>query len=313
MSIQQQRIIKPATLKPGDTVAVISPAGATVEPADAFEQGIALLEAAGFKPKLMPNAHKRQMYLGGTDAERLQDLHAAFEDPSVNGILCARGGYGCMRLLPELDMKKIAANPKVFIGFSDITSLLLPFYQHCGLVGFYGPMLTSSLIHHEPYSEGEMLKLVRNEVSLPYNIPNRDPYQYFQPGTATGRLIGGNLSLLSAMCGTPWQPETRGHILFLEDWHEKYYTLDRKFQQLKLAGLFDGIAGLLLCDFSEIEPEPEMDLPAFLKTLTDWLGVPVGYGFSVGHGEQTATLPIGCEARFDATAGTLTLLEAPVQ
>ncbi|HEY9687139.1 MAG TPA: LD-carboxypeptidase [Coleofasciculaceae cyanobacterium] len=311
MSILKQQLRKPVALKPGDTIAVISPAGPTRE-TEAFDRGLDLLETAGFKVRLMPHARKQRMYLAGTDAERLRDLHDAFADPNINGILCARGGYGCMRLLPELDFELIAANPKVFIGFSDITSLLLPFYQRCGLGGFYGPMLTSNLVHGEPFSQTELFKLVSNQPQAPYEIPNRDTYHCFRPGVAEGPLIGGNLSLLSALCGTPWQPKAQGHILFIEDWKEKYYSLDRQFQQLKLAGIFEGIAGLLLCDFSEIEAEPEMALPDFLKSLTDGLDVPMGYGFSVGHGEQTATLPMGCQARFNAQAGSLTLLEAPV-
>ncbi len=310
---------KAPALHPGDTIAIVSPAGATpIEPADSvkpdpFDQGIALLEQVGFRVKLMPHAKNKRLYLAGTDAERLSDLQAAFTDPAVKGILCARGGYGCTRLLPHLDFALIRQNPKVFIGFSDITALLLPIYQQTGLIGFYGPMLTSNLIHNEPYSQSQLLSMVQGQNKAPYSIPNQNAYQCFQPGIAQGRLIGGNLSLLTALCGTPFQPRTEGHILFIEDWHEKYYTLDRQFQQLKMAGLLDGIAGLLLADFSEIETEPEQTLPEFLQTLTAFLKVPVGFGFSVGHGEQTATLPIGCLAEFNAASGTLTLLENPVR
>lgn len=310
-SCSSSPIIKPKSLPRGSTIAVISPAGATPD-ANAFTQGVALLEAAGYRVKLMPNAQNKRMYLAGTDAERLADLHAAFADPDVDGILCARGGYGCMRLLPYLDFERVRQNPKVFIGFSDITALLVPFYQRTGLVGFYGPMLTSNLVHQEPFSQAELFKLVSRPAKTPLLIANQDQYQAYLPGVAEGRLIGGNLSLLSALCGTPFQPETRGHILFIEDWKEKYYSLDRQFQQLKMAGVFERITGLLLCDFSDIEPEPEMNLSDFLKELTGFLGVPVGYGFSVGHGEQTATLPIGCQARFDAENGMLTLLESPI-
>lgn len=311
-------LTKPKALKPGDTIAVISPAGATPPPEkpdelDSFEQGLVLLEKAGFRVKLMPNVKRKRLYLAGTDAERLADLHAAFVDPEVDGILCARGGYGCMRLLPDLDFQSVAQNPKVFVGFSDVTALHLAFYQQIGLVGFYGPMLTSNLVHGEPYSQAELLRLTQGEASIPFEIQNRDMYHCFQPGMAEGRLMGGNLSLLTALCGTQFQPKAHGHILFIEDWHEKYYTLDRQFQQLRLAGVFDGIAGLLLCDFSEIEPEPEQVLPEFLRELTSFLSVPVGYGFSVGHGEQTATLPIGCQARFNASEGSLLLLESPVE
>ncbi len=303
--------LQPKALPPGSTLAIISPAGATPNE-QAFTDGVALLETAGYKVKLMPHAQNKRMYLAGSDIDRLADFHATFDDPEVDGILCARGGYGCMRLLPHLDFERVRQNPKVLIGFSDVTALLLPLYQRTGLVGFYGPMLTSNLVHHEPFSQAELFKLIQQPVATPYTIPNLDTYRPFMPGIAEGRLIGGNLSLLAALCGTPYQPDTRGHILFIEDWKEKYYSLDRQFQQLKLAGLFDRITGLILCDFSEIEPEPELNLSDFLKELTAFVGVPVGYGFSVGHGAQTATLPIGCMARFDAEQGTLTLLESPV-
>ncbi len=306
----------PRKLAPGDTIGVISPAAPTVEPADAFEKGASLLETAGFRIRLLPHARNRQAYLAGSDADRLADLHAAFDDPDVRGILCSRGGYGCMRLLPGLDFERIRHNPKVFIGFSDVTALHIPFYQEAGLVGFYGPMLTSNLINGEPYSQRELFGLVTGKHTAPYTIPNRDTYHCLNPGIAEAPLIGGNLSLLAALCGTPHQPRTEGHLLFIEDWKEKYYSLDRQFQQLKLAGLFDGIAGLLLCDFSDTESglEPEQDYPLTeqLRRLTGDLDVPVGYGFSVGHGEETATLPIGIRAAFNADSGALTLLEAPV-
>lgn len=275
-----------------------------------------MLEAAGFHVKLLPHAKAHQGYLAGSDEERLSDLHAAFEDPEIKGILCARGGYGCMRLLPSIDFEQIRSHPKVFIGFSDVTALHIPFYQEAGLVGFYGPMLTSNLINKEPYSQQELLGLITGAHCPPYTIPNRDTYHCLTPGQTEAPLIGGNLSLLAALCGTPYQPQTAGHLLFIEDWKESYYSLDRQFQQLKLAGLFDQIAGLLLCDFSEVESglAPPQDYPLVeqLQRLTCDLHIPVGYGFSVGHGEETATLPIGIRAAFDANNGILTLLEAPV-
>jgi muramoyltetrapeptide carboxypeptidase len=178
-------------------------------------------------------------------------------------------------------------------------------------MGFYGPMLTSNLSNGEPYSQSELFGLLRGSKAFPHVVPNRDPYFTYRDGVAEGRLIGGNLSLLTALCGTPYQPDTREHILFIEDWKECYYTLDRQFQQLRMAGLFDHVRGVILCDFSQIETESDWPLPDFLKSLTDFLKVPVGYGFSVGHGEETATLPIGCMARFDAATGQLTLLESP--
>lgn len=305
-----QHTLKP--LKPGAVVAVISPAAPTQDAEQTFQAGLHYLEAQGYRPKLMPNARNKQAYLAGSDQERLADLHAAFADPEVEGILCARGGYGCMRLLPQVDFGLIAQNPKVFIGFSDVTALHIAFYQEAGLRGFYGPMLTSNLVYPEEFLSGNLLfPVVKGGIELPYTVPNHDPYHCLNPGEATAPLLGGNLSLLAALCGTPWQPKTAGHILFIEDWKEQYYTLDRQIQQLRLAGLFDNIAGLLFCDMSEITPEPDYPLEKLLQDLTQDLGVPVGYGYSIGHGKVTATLPYGCRASFNATTGTLTLLELP--
>lgn len=311
---------KPKALKPGDTIAVISTSSPTSPPDSAFAEGLAWIETNGFTPKLMPNAKAQWHYLAGTDAERLSDLHAAFADPSVDGILCARGGYGTMRLLPHIDFSIIQNNPKVLIGFSDLTALHLAFYQQTGLVGFYGPMLISNLTDPKPteeqvYEQAALLNLVCDKQPTPITLINQNAYHCLQTGLAEAPLTGGNLSLLAALCGTPWQPKTDGHLLFIEDWKEKHYSLDRKFQQLKLAGVLNNIAGLLLCDFSEIEPEPDQSLIELFTELTSDLqqrGIPVGYGFSVGHGSQSGTLPYGISARFDAAQGTLTLLEKPV-
>lgn len=305
-------LIKPKALTPGSTIAIISTSAPTAaaDP-DPFEIGIALLEKAGYKVKLMPNVRDKQVYLAGSDANRLSDLHAAFADPSIDAILCARGGYGAMRLLDHIDWQLIQKNPKPLIGFSDLTAFHIACYQQTGLVGFYGPMLTSNLIHDEPDSLAELLKVLTG-TPVPYDIKNLDSYSCFQNGIAEGPLTGGNLSLLTSLCGTPYQPKTEGHILFIEDWHEKHYTLDRQFQQLRLAGLLEKAAGILLCDFSEIEPEPDQTLNEVLRDLTRDLNIPIGFGFSVGHGKQTSTLPYGIKARFDATAGKLTILETPV-
>lgn len=307
-----QPILAPA-LQTGDTIAVISPAAPST--AESLEQGIAYLSALGYKPKLMPHAKASRYYLAGTDADRLSDLHAAFADPEIRGVLSARGGYGCMRLLPNVDWELIQANPKVFIGFSDLTTLLLPIFERTGLVCFHGPMLTSNLIEGDTYSQESLWQQVTGQVSYPFTVQNLSQYECFHPGTATGRLIGGNLSLLTALCGTPYQPDTRGALLFIEDWHERYYTLDRQFTQLKLAGMFDDLAGLILCDFTEIEETDrwaDYPLKALLKDLTATLQVPTGWGLSVGHGDQSATLPVGTSARFEASSGRLEILSAPV-
>lgn len=317
MLLSTQSLVKPKALQPGGTIAIVSPAANTpVNPdgSSPFDDGVKLIESRGYRAKLMPHVKKSALYLAGSDEQRLSDLHAAFSDPEVDAILCARGGYGCMRLLPYLDFELVQNNPKIFAGFSDVTALLIPFYMRLGLVGFYAPMLTSNLVHKEMFSEAELFRQIDGSLASQeeFTVPNLDSYSCLQSGQSEGRLIGGNLSLLTALCGTPYQMNAENHILFIEDWQESYYTLDRKFQQLKMAGVFKGIKGLLLCDFSEIEPCPEKSLPDFLKSLTETLNVPVGYGFSVGHGEQTGTLPMGVSASFNADTGSLKLLESAV-
>jgi muramoyltetrapeptide carboxypeptidase len=217
--------------------------------------------------------------------------------------------------MDRIDFDLIQQNPKVFMGFSDLTALHLAFYQKAGLGGFYAPMLTTNLIREEAYSQSALLELVQAKFTLPYQIPNKaSQYICINPGQVDAPITGGNMTLLASLCGTAYQPETDGHILFLEDWHEKHYSLDRKYQQLKLSGVLDNIKGLVFCDFSAIEPEAGQSLPELFAELTTDLqakGIPVGYGFSIGHGEQTGTIPYGIHCRFDAKEGNLNLLESP--
>ncbi len=307
------RPLQAKALQPGDTLAVISPA-APSQPHE-MDMGVSYLKNLGFQVKVMPHARTAAHYLAGNDAERLADLHAAFADPDVDGILAARGGYGCMRLLPHLDWNLIQAHPKVIIGFSDLTALLLPLYERTGLMGFHGPMLTSNLIEGDSYTQSELWKQVMGQATYPYRIPNQTTYHCLHAGTCEAPLMGGNFSLLAALCGTPYQPHPVDHVLFIEDWREDFYSLDRQWMQLKLAGMFEGIRGLLLCDFAEMKESTWSDYTLIdcFRALTEELSVPVGIGFSVGHGGQTATLPIGSVVRFEATSGHLEILSAPVR
>jgi muramoyltetrapeptide carboxypeptidase len=309
----------PKALRVGDTIALIAPAGPSS--IQDIEAGKAYLQTLGFVPKLMPNASQCLPYLAGDDSSRLADLHEAFRDPSIHGILCLRGGYGTMRLLDKMDWRVVQDNPKVFIGFSDLTSFLIPAYQRTGLVGFHGPMLTSNLIDPDPnnqYTREQLWPMVTGKLAFPYTVKSTTPYQCLNSGEAQGVLMGGNLSLLAALSGTAYQPDTEGCILFIEDWRESPYKVDRKWTQLALAGYFDHIVGLLLCDFTEML---QMDQGQSLKGLFSFLAesvlernpaCPIGIGFSVGHGVQTATLPIGLPARFVAESGHLEILSSPV-
>jgi muramoyltetrapeptide carboxypeptidase len=222
-----------------------------------------------------------------------------------------------MHLLPFIDWQWVKDNPKVFIGFSDITVLLLTMLKETGLVGFHGPMLTSNLIENNDQTQAALWQMVMGETNYPNIIlkPEADEYKCLQSGVAEGLLMGGNLSLLCALCGTPYQPNFEGAVLFIEDWHESYYSIDRQWQQLKMAGIFNGIKGLILGDFVEITDSdtwPNFGLANYFKALTQDLQVPVGLGLKFGHAQQTATLPVGAACRFEATTGHLEILHAPV-
>jgi muramoyltetrapeptide carboxypeptidase len=306
--------LKPPPLRPGQTLAIVSPAAPS--PPESLALGKALLEGKGFHVKVMPHAHQRSTYLAGSDEQRAQDLMQALQDPSVDAVLCARGGYGCARLLPYLDWECLKTiPPKAVMGFSDITVLHQAIAQQLGWVSFYSPMLTSNLT--EPEQENTWaswldLMLWPEERSLPYPIPNWDTYHCLHAGEVKGILRGGNLTLLTTLCGTAYHPRyTQATILVLEDWKERFYSLDRQWTQLVQAGVFQNVVGILLADFSQIPAESDLRLPEFFKSLSQALKIPVGFGFSVGHGPQTATLPLGVAASLDATTGFLLLEESP--
>lgn len=314
-TINKPPLLKPRALKKGGCIAIVSPAAPTPQLAQ-FYAGAQLLAHAGYYVKQFPHAHHQHHYLAGSDHTRQADLIAAFTDPDVDAILCARGGYGCTRLLNDFPFDVVRKNPKLLIGFSDVTALLTAFYQETGLSGCYGPMLTSNLIEQDPYTWENLFQLITDPsaITFPHLIENHDALQYecITSGSVEAPLYAGNLTLLAALCGTPYQPNPAGHILCIEDWKESHYSLDRQFQQLRMAGVFDQIAGLLLCDFSQTTPEPTQSLlDLFTEQFSD-LGIPVGYGFSVGHGPHTATLPMGIQARFNADTGSLELLESAV-
>jgi muramoyltetrapeptide carboxypeptidase len=311
----------PKALKPNETVGIISPAYPTIRDAaheDPFQKAEDFLIQAGYHPQWLPNAKKHWHYMAGQDVERRDDLHAAFLDPAISAIWCARGGYGSMRLLADIDWSLIASHPKLLLGFSDITALQLAAYTKTGLVSLYAPMLTSNLIHpqeHPQTSLQDIVDLLDPDLSLPYRVVNRASWQCLVPGTAEGVLLGGNLSLIAALCGTPYLPDFSGCILFLEDWLESAHSLDRQFEQLRLAGVFDALAGLLLCDFSHLTASsyaPDLAWPVLFKDLSRHLNCPVGLGFSVGHCPAMTTLPQGVLTRLDTTTGNLELLESPV-
>jgi muramoyltetrapeptide carboxypeptidase len=310
---------KPRRLAPGDTIGLVSPAGpstatSSTTPVEIEAARRKLLEV-GFRTVLGRHALDARGYLAGTDADRVSDLHAMFADPAVQGVLCVRGGYGAMRVLDALDYDLLRRSPKVFIGYSDITALHLALHVRGGFVTFHGPM-ASALAQPDPFDLLGLLRAVtRAEPLGPLaNPPSGPPVETLVPGVAEGALIGGNAALLSALMGTPYQPDFRGKLLFLEDLGDHLYRLDRKLVHLRLAGALAHVAGVVVgeCRYAD-EPGQTLTLRDILADLIVPLGKPAIYGVAFGHGTHHITLPVGVRARLDATRGVLSIEEAAVE
>lgn len=313
-------LIKPRRLTAGDTIGVIAPASG-VKPEE-FDVGLKRLEDLGFKLKIGKYARGNRGIFSGTDAERTHDLHWAFSDPEVRGIWCIRGGDGAPRILPEVDFELIRKNPKVFVGYSDITALHVAIHQRCGLVTFHGPV---GISRFSDYTKNHVLNVL-TKPTAPYKIAlseanKANPSPLFKtvvvtPGKARGRLIGGNLSLLSALAGTPWALEKlKGKILFIEDVEEQPYRVDRMLTQLRQSADLRSLAGVALGVFEDCVPKetkPSPPLIEFIKDRLGDLGIPVIYGLSFGHIRDQFTLPVGIEAELDTEAATMTLIETAV-
>ena len=299
----------PKLLRPGDTVAVL----ATSSPCNSqrLAAGVKAIEDMGLRPWVMESCHMRHGYLAGPDNLRIRDLHTAFASPKVRGIFVARGGYGAARLLGGLDYDLIRANPKVFVGYSDVTALHVAFNQICGFVTFHGPMPASDFYNWHPFTAEAFKNMVfamPNETEGPHNRfitnPPGRPLTTIVPGQATGPLVGGNLCLLAASIGTPYEPDTRGRILFLEETSEEPYRIDRMLLQLKQAGKLRQAAGIILGDFS---PETLETLHISINELIATEKKPTLAGLACGHTSPNLTLPLGRDVLLDATAKIITI------
>jgi muramoyltetrapeptide carboxypeptidase len=313
------KIVKPKRLSTGDTVAVIAPAGAADDAA--FDKALQNLQSLGLKGKIGKNARAAAGFLAGTDRQRLDDLHAAFADREVSAVWCVRGGYGATRLLPDIDYNLIRKNPKILLGFSDITALHLAVWQKTGLVAFHGPVASSEL---SDYTRKHLENVLMNP-SANYKIELSDETrtqesnlyktEIIAGGKCRGRLTGGNLSLLAAMAGTPFAlGDVKNKILFIEDVGEAPYRVDRMLTQLRQSADLRQLSGVALGVFADSNPKSEntQSLLGVLKDRLGDLGVPVVYGLSFGHIRDKFTLPVGVEAELDTAGATVTLLEAAV-
>ncbi|MEO8892506.1 MAG: LD-carboxypeptidase [Coleofasciculaceae cyanobacterium] len=314
-------ILKPPHLKIGDTVGLISPAG-YIERKDIedIKQDLASL---GLKVKLGSHVLKRYGYLAGTDRDRAFDVNTMFADASVQAILPMKGGWGCNRILPFLDYPLIRSNPKIIMGLSDITSLLLAIHSKSGLVTFHGPTAQSSW---NPFTVNYVKRILfQGEVFTLRNsreANNNFPIQTINPGKARGKLVGGNLSVLTAMLGSDYLPDWKQTILFVEEIGEEIYRVDRMLTQLKLAGVLGQIAGFIFgqctnCDRltqenSKKDAYDSLTLAQVLKDHIQPLGIPAWSGAMIGHIKNKFIIPVGADVEINASQGTIQLLESAV-
>ncbi len=291
------------TLRPGDLIGVIAPAGPVA--ADQLDAVQALYARWGYRARLYPGCHADTGYLAGPDALRLADLHKALADDAVAAIHCLRGGYGCMRLLDGIDAQLLQRKPKLLIGYSDITALHALWARH-GLASLHAPMPASDLIKAGRLDdEYALFELLRDGLRAGAVLaPALQPGSLCVPGRAQGRLIGGNLSLVAALLGTPWAWQAQGAILFLEDVGEELYRVDRTLTQLRLAGVLGAVAGFVLGSFTEAASPT-----ALLHDTLVALGKPLLGGWPAGHGTPNRSLPLGVRVALDAGAGQLMLQE----
>ncbi|MBQ7885777.1 MAG: LD-carboxypeptidase [Clostridia bacterium] len=305
-------------LKFGDTIGLIGPSG-TVREAGAVDQAIAYMKELGFRVKVGESAHAKYGYLSGTDEVRARDINAMFADPQVDAIVCTRGGYGTMRLLDLLDYDVIRANPKVFVGFSDITALHIALLEKCGLATFHGPMATRWKPEFtDGFTQPAFFGAVMSAQPLGElrNAPGYHARATVNPGKAEGLLVGGNLSLIAGTIGTPYELDTRGRILFIEEIGERTYCVDRMLTQLRLAGKFDDCAGVVFGDFNDCPveyPEFGLTLEEVIRDIAAPCGKPIFTGLQAGHVSPKLTLPLGTRCRMDADSCTLEILESAVR
>ncbi|MBE9163666.1 LD-carboxypeptidase [Tychonema sp. LEGE 06208] len=309
-NIFPQTIIKPPRLQVGDTVALINPAAFSYE--KEIQDFFKVLDNLGLKVKLGKHFYDRYGYLAGKDADRAADVNSAFADNSVQAIFTGMGGWGCNRILPLLDYNIIRNNPKIIMGFSDITALLLAIHAKTNIVTFHGPLGVSSW---SPFTVNYVKKVLFDGGAVTMQNSQSVQVQVIRRGTARGKLIGGNLSVIAAMVGSTYLPEWENSILFVEEVGEEVYRIDRMLTQLKLAGILDKISGFIFgqCTKCEAEkPQESLTLDQVLTDLIRPLNIPAWYGSMTGHIRDKFTLPIGKEVEIDANSGTIKLLESAV-
>lgn len=319
--LDEPPVIKPARLKAGDKLAIVAPGSYISE--EELQDSIKNLNQLGFESAYSEKILLQSGYFAGTDEDRAKDLMEKFLDKSIKGIVCARGGYGCARILPMLDYDVIRSNPKVLIGYSDITALLYGIYQKSGLITFHGPVGTSTFNEYSVNNFNKVLISPKSNSKFYNSNSGEDENIYgvttIVEGKSKGRFVGGNLSIMVSLIGTEYDVDYSGKIVFIEEVGEEPYRIDRMLTQLLQAGKFEKAAGVMMGIFRKCEVKKESDLTAksftLMEVIKDRLGkleIPVVYGMSFGHVKDKFTIPFGGYAELDVDNQKFTLLENTV-
>ena len=307
------KYIHPPALRSGMTIGIIAPSGPIC--ADEIETSLRYIERRGYKVRCGKSLYARYGFLAGTDTARAYDFNTMFADPEVDAVFCARGGYGACRVLYHLDWNLPKTHPKIFCGYSDITTLHLALQRNCHLITFHTPMITRFTDDWDKVSEANFWRLLESRSPYGAYDANASSIRKLHGGKATGRLVGGCLSLLTAAVGAAESPDFTDAIVLIEDVNEANYRVDRMLMQLQRAGLLEKAAGFVLGDVTgdhDQNPTDDISLEDIWKQRIASLGKPVIAGFPFGHVQNPASLPLGCLAELDADSGSLTIMESAV-
>jgi muramoyltetrapeptide carboxypeptidase len=297
---------KPPPLRRGGKIGVVAPAGCV--DAELLSAGVQAVRNEGFEVELAPGVHDRKGYLAGDDQKRAHQLESFFCRSDLDAIFCARGGFGSVQLLPHLT-PGIGSHPKIFAGYSDVTMLLNWLLQRCGMVTFHAPMVAMDFARGLPRRSSDHLWGTLTGEKWKWKL---DVQEVIRPGRVEAEMLGGCLSVLVTTLGTPYEVDTVGKVLFLEDVGEKPYRIERMLTHLKMAGKMERLAGLVFGDFIQCDGEGPRNVPQIIAELFNKAPYPVLMGIPAGHGQENLTLPFGVKMALDGNAGTLSLIEVPV-
>jgi len=312
------RLIKPEKLKKGEIIGIISPASSPLDPSK-LASGVKYLEKLGYRVEIGNNVGKVNGYLAGTDQERADDLNSMFRNKNVKAIICVRGGYGAFRILDKINYKLIRDNPKIFVGFSEITAIQTAILHNAGLITFAGPMVASDFANGlSSYTEEMFWRVITSNKKLSrLKYPGQTRLSAITKGSATGRILGGNLAVFNALIGSPYFPLLKDRILLLEDVAELPYKVDRMFNQLKMLKVFNKVKGIVLGRFVDCyEHDPMKKTLTLGEVMEDYLNdlkIPVVYTFPHGHIKDKLTVPIGLNIKMNATKGFIEYTEGAVK